>query len=73
MSDTPTPRDLSLRQYRVVITLQHRLDRPDAEWTKPVKVIGRAWAKDEMEAQAMVANRKVMDRIRITVQKSELI
>lgn len=67
------PRDPSHRQYRVVIDLQHRLGGIDVPWSKPVKVIGRAWAGSPEEAAATVANRKIMDRIKVTIQKSDLI
>lgn len=65
------PRHPDEKEYRVVIELSHRLGGIDAPWSKPVKVIGRAWAKTEMEAQAAVANKKVMDRIRINITKCQ--
>ena len=63
------PRHPDEKEYRVVIELSHRLGGIDVPWSKPVKVIGRAWGKTQMEAQAAVANKKVMDRIRITITK----
>ena len=66
-------RNPSHRHYRVVIDLQHRLGGIDVPWSKPVKVIGRAWAGSPEEAAATVANRNIMNRIKVTIQKSDLI